>query len=165
MRHVLLPDLGSSESTPDIELLLRPLFLLRFLLELANPIVRLATLCSHLVHCRPSQALLVRALRVSFDLFQRSVAGDGRNLVRAATGLREPTRSSLPQAMCGTVGRQSSCITLLSEPMAKSARRITPAKLSRQERKMVGGCPVDDLGEFRVDRNPQFGSSFLLPDV
>ena len=72
--------------------------------------------------CLAREPLLISCARVVANLGKRLVTGDGRNLIGATSGIREPGRGGLAKPVGGTL-RKARKVALLTEPVAETGRR------------------------------------------
>src|SRR3954468_13134651 len=142
-----------------------PLISLHFSRDLANCWVRFASLRSPIVlllsNGLPGRTRLISLTGVSFELFERLMAGDRLDLLGRAPCLRQAAGRCLPQAM-GRAPRRQSCSAegiryevaeaLQAERLAE-CRRENHKMLSLRQRQFAQEVPVHGDNELSAARN------------
>jgi hypothetical protein len=107
------------------------------------------------------EPLLVGGLGVACHLGEGAMAGNGFDLVDAASGIGEPRRCRLAQPMKRAV-RQTGIVAAITPPIAKAVRRERRAVLGHQESQVAARHRCQCRHQLRVHRNKQRPIGLLL---
>src|SRR5262249_38680106 len=115
---------------------------------------------SDLGHCRLSEQLPTGRPRVSLDLFQARMAGDGSDLMWRAFRFRHSPRARLAQPMERAM-RQTGRAALRLEPFPEILRGKGRAGRRCKEGKMTARCRIDDVAQFSLHLDVNLDTSRL----